>query len=88
MGPLGDGNPVVLQDDFDAVGGTSGISSFTWKDSSGDYGLCLYDGTNYIDNVFGVSQLEGTTHFTFEGNSDNNKVSSFKIVLGDLSNCP
>ena len=87
MGPLGDGNPVVYQDDFDTVNGTSGISSFTWRDVSGDYYLCMYDGTNYTGEFLAFATT-GTAHYSLENDTMNNRMSSFKIVLGSAFNCP
>jgi hypothetical protein len=89
MGPLGNGTGGTV-DDYDSANGTSGISSLTWKDSSGNYTLCVYDGTNYTgDILFVIGQFEGSAHWDFQGSSfQDNKASSFKIVFGDASNCP
>ncbi len=87
IGPTGDGNPVVYHDDFDAVNGTSGISSFKFVDAAGgtNYALCLYDATSYGGFAW-VYPNPGSYDLNF-GFPDNDSLSSFKLIV-EGTNCP
>lgn len=89
MGPLGDGNPVVYKDDFDALEMSSGVNSvYVYNGGGGQRTLCLYTGKAYGGTLtYIVMNVSVGLYFTDIGPSEDT-LGSLKFVTGDETACP